>query len=255
MPEGKKPIEKGKLHVSRREFLKDAGIIAGGAALGSVALVNACGGKTTVTAPGTTITKSSTVTSNATSIVTTTVAGPGGSLVTVTSPVTITKVVEVTSTSIQDISFTINGDKYQKAVPANATLQELLHDNLGFTSIKDWCLGNGACGSCSVIVNGRPVLACLTLAALCNGATIETAEGIGKVNHPIIDAMVVNHAVQCGYCAPGIVVTAKALLDRNPDPTEQQIREALGGNLCRCGTYPRLIPAIKTASAKLKGGK
>jgi aerobic-type carbon monoxide dehydrogenase small subunit (CoxS/CutS family) len=228
--------------ISRREFLKDAGLVVGGATIGSMTVLSACGGDTkTVTE---TINTTKTITEKGTN-----------STVTVTAPaITVTASAEE-SASIKTVHLTINGEKHERLIDVNTTLQELLHDILGYISVKDWCLGNGACGSCSVIVNGRPVLSCLTLAALCDNATIETAEGIGKDKHPIIDAMVTNQAIQCGYCAPGFVVTAKALLDRQPDPTEDQIREALGGNLCRCGTYQRLIPAVQTAAATLKGGE
>jgi aerobic-type carbon monoxide dehydrogenase small subunit (CoxS/CutS family) len=95
----------------------------------------------------------------------------------------------------------------------------------------------------------------LTLAATCDGAVIETSRGIAEANHPLIEAYIKNHCMQCGYCTPGFLVTAKALLDKNDNPTEQDIKTALGGNLCRCSTYPQHIIAIQEAAATLKGGK
>jgi aerobic-type carbon monoxide dehydrogenase small subunit (CoxS/CutS family) len=103
-------------------------------------------------------------------------------------------------------------------------------------------------------MDGRPILSCLTLAATCDGAVIETSAGIAESKHPLIEAYIKNHCMQCGYCTPGFVVTAKALLDKNPDPTEQDIKTALGGNLCRCSTYPQHIIATLEAAAILKGG-
>ena len=105
--------------------------------------------------------------------------------------------------------------------------------------------------SCTVIMNGRPILSCMKLAIECDGKSIETIEGIASENHPLIEAYVENHAMQCGYCTPGFVVTAKALLDQNPNPSEEDVRVALGGNLCRCGTYPQHPKAVLEAAKKL----
>lgn len=123
---------------------------------------------------------------------------------------------------------------------------------LGFTGAKEFC-DRGACGGCTTIVDGRPVLSCMTLAIECEGKTIETVEGIAKANHLLIEAYVMNHCMQCGYCTQGFVVTAKALLDKNSNPTEDDVKEALAGNLCRCGTYPRHIIAVLEAAKKLRG--
>jgi len=111
----------------------------------------------------------------------------------------------------------------------------------------------GACGSCTVIMDGRPVLSCMNLAIECDGATIETAEGLLAAKHPLIDTYVKHAALQCGFCTPGFVVTAKALLDRNPNPTEADVMEALGGNICRCVSYPGHIPAVLEAAQMLGG--
>lgn len=146
----------------------------------------------------------------------------------------------------------VNGIPYKVRVKPHWTLWEVLREKLAITSVKEMCLGSGACGSCTVIMNGRPILSCLTLALTCDGAVIETAEGIARSGHPIVDAWIKNYGFQCGYCTPGAVVTAKALLDRNPNPTDEEIIEALSGNLCRCHTYPRWLPAIRMAASKLK---
>jgi aerobic-type carbon monoxide dehydrogenase small subunit (CoxS/CutS family) len=149
------------------------------------------------------------------------------------------------------IHVAINGRKYKFHVEPEWTLHYLVHEKLGLTGTKLMC-DRGACGSCTVIVNGRPVLSCMTLAVDCNGKQIETIEGIAASKHPLIEEYVKHHCMQCGYCTPGFVVTAKALLDRNPNPTEQEIREGLGGNLCRCGTYPQHPKAILAAAELLR---
>ena len=151
------------------------------------------------------------------------------------------------------LTLTVNGQQYDLTVEPNVTLATLIHDTLGLTGTKMFC-DRGACGSCTVIMNRRPVLSCMTLAIECDGAIIETAEGIAAQKHPLIETYVKHHCMQCGYCTPGFVVTAKALLDRNPDPTEEEIREALSGNLCRCGTYPQHPKAVAEAAKLLKGG-
>jgi aerobic-type carbon monoxide dehydrogenase small subunit (CoxS/CutS family) len=149
------------------------------------------------------------------------------------------------TSSARKISLTVNKWKYEVYVEPEWILRDVLRDQLGFLSIKDMCNGYGACGSCTVIMDGRPVLSCMTFAADCDGMNIETAEGVA-INHPqLIEAYVLNHCMQCGYCTPGFVVTAKALLDRIPKPTEAEIRDSLGGNICRCGTYTQHILAIK----------
>ncbi len=151
------------------------------------------------------------------------------------------------------ISLYVNGQKYDYKVEANQTLYELIHDQMGLTGAKMFC-DRGACGSCTVIMDGRPVLSCMTLAIECDGKNIETVEGIAQAEHPLVETYVKHHAMQCGYCTPGFVVTAKALLDKNPDPTEDEIREALSGNLCRCGTYPQHPKAVAEAAKILQGG-
>jgi len=151
------------------------------------------------------------------------------------------------------IKLNVNGEAYELRVQANWTLRHVLHSELGLIGVKEFC-DRGVCGACAVIMEGRPILSCMTLAIECDGKTIETIEGIAKVNHPLIEAYVKHHCMQCGYCTPGFVVTAKALLDRNPDPTEEEVKEALAGNLCRCGTYPQHSKAVLEAAKNLGGG-
>jgi aerobic-type carbon monoxide dehydrogenase small subunit (CoxS/CutS family) len=149
------------------------------------------------------------------------------------------------------ITLIVNGETHELKVQPEWTLYQLIHDRLGLTGVKMFC-DRGACGSCTVIMDGRPILSCMTLAIECHGKTIETAEGIAESGHPLIESYVNNHAMQCGYCTPGFITTAKALLDRTPDPTETQVSEALAGNLCRCGTYPQHPKAVLEASRTFK---
>jgi len=208
------------LHISRRDFLKDAGLVVGAPTLGSIAITAEAAAQEKKAVPAAKETAPSAISG--------------------AEPVT--------------IELTVNGGKYRYAVEPHWSLRQLLRDQIGYTSPKDWCGGQGACGSCTVIMNGRPILSCMTLACECDGAKIETAEGIAKAKHPIIQAYINNNAFQCGYCTPGFVCTAKALLDRNSNPTEADIRDALGGNLCRCATYQRHPPAVLEAAKNLKQG-
>ncbi|MEM2424757.1 MAG: (2Fe-2S)-binding protein [Candidatus Bathyarchaeia archaeon] len=150
------------------------------------------------------------------------------------------------------VRLTINGKPREIDVESHWSLWYVLREKLGITSVKSMCEGEGACGSCTIILDDRPVLSCLTLAIDCDGKKIETLEGIVASKHPIIDAYINHPTYQCGYCTPGFVVTAKALLDKIPNPTIEDIIEALSGNICRCGTYPAHINAILEASEKLR---
>lgn len=149
-----------------------------------------------------------------------------------------------------EINLTINGDKYRLRVEPEWTLHYLIHDLLGFTGTKLFC-DRGACGACTVIMEGRPVLSCMLLAIDCDGHAIETVEGIASRKHPLIESYVKHHAMQCGFCTPGFVVTGKSLLDWNPAPTENDVKDALAGNLCRCGTYPQHPIAVLDAARQL----
>ncbi len=244
MSEKVKRVESGSEKLTRRQFLRDAGLMVGGATVGSVALVNACQGAEKETITGATVTKT----------VTTTVAGPGGATVTVTPLVESGDVNTTAVGEVRTINITINNEEYSVKTTPEWSLQYLLHDVLGFTSVKDMCTGYGACGTCTAVINGKPALTCMMLAIECDGARIETAEGLARANHPLIQAYIDFDCMQCGFCTPGFITTAKALLDRNPNPTEDDIKEALAGNLCRCGTYPQHVPAVLQA-AKKTGGK
>ena len=149
------------------------------------------------------------------------------------------------------VTLTVNGRVHELKVQPEWTLYQVIHEKLGLTGVKMFC-DRGACGSCTVIMDGRPILSCMTLAIECDGKSIETAEGIAEAGHPLIESYVNHHAMQCGYCTPGFITTAKALLDRNPEPNEQEIMEALAGNLCRCGTYPQHPKAVLEAARNLK---
>ncbi|MFA5398893.1 MAG: (2Fe-2S)-binding protein [Dehalococcoidia bacterium] len=151
------------------------------------------------------------------------------------------------------IKLTINRAEHSFLVEPNWTLYYLIHDVLGLTGSKQFC-DRGACSSCTMIVDGKPVLSCMMLAIECDGKTVETVEGIAADGHPLIEAYVNNHAMQCGYCTPGFVVASKALLDRNQDPSEEEIVDALAGNLCRCSTYPQHPIAVREAAEKMKAG-
>ena len=151
------------------------------------------------------------------------------------------------------INLTVNGEAYELRVQASHSLRQVLHDQLGLIGVKEFC-DQGVCGACAVILNGRAVLSCMTLAIECDGKSVETIEGIARQNHPLIEAYVKHHCMQCGYCTPGFIVTAKALLDENNNPTEMEGREALAGNLCRCGTYPQHAKAILEAARSLREG-
>ncbi len=152
-----------------------------------------------------------------------------------------------------DLNLQINGQVHSFVADENLSLLRYLRDEKGLLGTKDGCSA-GHCGSCTVIMDGRPILSCMSLAIECDGKIIETIEGIAADNHPLIDAYVKHHCMQCGYCTPGFVVTAKALLDRNPKPTEVDVKESLAGNLCRCGTYPQHLKAVLEAAENLRGG-
>jgi aerobic carbon-monoxide dehydrogenase small subunit len=149
----------------------------------------------------------------------------------------------------QLISLKINGREYEVAVPASRTLLELLREDLKLTGTKEGC-DDGTCGSCTVLLDGKPIRSCLFLAVEAKGKEVTTIEGLaeGEELHPIQQAFVDKGAIQCGYCSPGMILTAKALLDSNPVPTEQEIKFAISGNFCRCTGYNKIITAIKAAS-------
>ena len=152
------------------------------------------------------------------------------------------------------IKLVVNSEACKVRIEPRHTLHQVLHDKLGLTGVKTFC-DRGACGSCTVIVDGRPVLSCMTLAAECDGQAVETIEGVASANHPLIETYIKHSCMQCGYCTPGFIMTAKSLLDRNPTPTKEEVIEALSGNLCRCGTYPQHLKAVLEASQILLENK
>ena len=149
----------------------------------------------------------------------------------------------------KSIRFQLNGKPTTLDTDEDRTLLWVLRTDLGLTGAKHGC-GVGVCGSCTVILDGRAVLSCMTLAIECGGRKIETVEEVARTNPLLIEKYAEHHAMQCGYCTPGFVVAAKALLSRNPSPTEDQIKEALAGNLCRCGTYPQHSKAVLEAAER-----
>jgi carbon-monoxide dehydrogenase small subunit len=152
------------------------------------------------------------------------------------------------------ITCTVNGEERTQLVDTRDTLLELLRDRLGLTGAKEGC-GNGNCGTCTVLVDGAAVCSCLMLAQEAPGHDILTIEGLanGEVLHAIQQAIVETGGTQCGFCTPGIVLSAKALLDANALPTDAQIRHAIAGNLCRCTGYGKIVEAIHSAAATLGG--
>lgn len=150
---------------------------------------------------------------------------------------------------IHHISLTINSAWEQVDVPSNMTLLSMLREKLALTGTKNGCT-SGECGACTVLLNGEPVNSCLVLAVECDGANVLTVEGLAHDHSldPVQQAVLEHGGVQCGFCTPGILISARALLDRNPDPSEAEIREALVGNLCRCTGYLRIIDAVHDAA-------
>jgi carbon-monoxide dehydrogenase small subunit len=149
------------------------------------------------------------------------------------------------------VTLTVNGEREQVTVPSNMTLMHLLRESLALTGTKNGCSA-GECGACTVLMNGEPVNSCMVLAAECEGAEIITVEGLagdGRLD-PIQETMMQAGGVQCGFCTPGVLLSSRALLDRNPHPSEDEIREALVGNLCRCTGYVRIVESIKAAARR-----
>lgn len=151
------------------------------------------------------------------------------------------------------VSLTVNGQPRGLLVNDADTLLEVLRDRLKLWSVREAC-GVGACGSCTVLLDGRPVSACFLLAVRLDGSEVETVEGLGSPDalHPLQQAFLEHDAAQCGYCTPGFLMAAKALLAERSDPTEDQIREYLSGNLCRCGGYPNIVRAVRAAAARVR---
>jgi aerobic carbon-monoxide dehydrogenase small subunit len=151
---------------------------------------------------------------------------------------------------MKTVACRINGEEHVVSIETRDTLLELLRERLGLTGTKEGC-SNGNCGTCTVLMDGTAVNACLVLAAEAAGRTVLTIEGVasGPALHPIQHAIVASGGTQCGFCTPGIVLSAKALLDANPRPTEREIRHAIAGNLCRCTGYNKIVDAIAAVAA------
>lgn len=151
------------------------------------------------------------------------------------------------------VTTTVNGDPAEFLADPRETLLDALRDQLGLTGTKEGC-GTGDCGACSVVVDGVLVCSCLMLAAEAEGKKVETIEGMaGEELHPLQRQFIEHAALQCGFCTPGILVAAKALLERNPNPTDTEIRYWLAGNLCRCTGYDKIIRAVQDAAAEMRG--
>lgn len=157
------------------------------------------------------------------------------------------------------ITLTVNEEKYGIEVGVTDTLANTLREKLGLTGTKTICNEGGECGACTVLIDGEPVLSCLTLAIECEGKNILTIEGLASPStgelHPIQKVFLERSGMQCGMCTPGIILSAKALLDNNPNPTEDEVREALSGNICRCGNYKRITECVLAAAAIMRGGE
>ncbi len=152
---------------------------------------------------------------------------------------------------METLGVTVNGEHLESLIDPKMTLQNFLHDTLGLIGTKEGC-GSGMCGCCTVLVDGKAVKSCLILALQVRGKTVLTIEGLaqGETLDPLQTAFIENGALQCGYCTPGMVMSGKALLEENPNPSEQEIRQALSGNLCRCTGYNKIVKAVLSASEK-----
>ena len=150
-------------------------------------------------------------------------------------------------------TFVVNGVAHEELIESNMSLLELLRDKLGLTGTKQGCTGSGNCGACTVLVDGNPILACLTIAATVKGQNILTIEGLtqgGKL-HSLQKTFIEQGAIQCGFCTPGMILASKALLDENFNPTKEDVQEALAGNLCRCTGYVKIIDAVLAAAGSV----
>ena len=152
-------------------------------------------------------------------------------------------------------TFVVNGQEREVIIEPHMLLIDVLRDKLGLTGAKYSC-GAGDCGACTVLIDGKPSFSCLTLAVTARGKSILTIEGVADGNelHPIQQAFVDQGAIQCGFCTPGMILATKALLDENPDPTRDEIKTALAGNLCRCTGYVKIVDAVETAAVALRDG-
>lgn len=159
--------------------------------------------------------------------------------------------------SKEKVNFIVNGNEYEVRIEPHMTLLQVLRDELDLTGTKYGC-GVGECGACTVLIEGKPTLSCCTLAMTAKNKNILTIEGLSNNGelHPLQETFISRGAVQCGYCTPGMIMTAKALLDENPKPSKQAVKEYLASNICRCTGYVKIVDAVLTAAdAVEKGGK
>jgi carbon-monoxide dehydrogenase small subunit len=154
------------------------------------------------------------------------------------------------------VTFIVNGKEISVSSQPNRTLLDVLREDLGLTGAKDACGGEGECGACTVLMDGKTVNSCLVFIGQVGGHTIETIEGLVENDslHPLQTAFIEAGAVQCGYCTPGMIMSAKSLLEENPTPTDHEIRENISGNLCRCTGYVKIIHAVQLAAKELNHG-
>jgi len=245
--------------ISRRKFLGVSTAAAAGGVVGGL-IVGAVGGylagQAAVPAAKTVTsieTKTATVTQTA-ATATVTVTQPGAAT-TVTQPVTTTVTTTKTVAPAAEVGYTslitlnVNGVDYALLVDNRWSLADVLREKLGLTGTKTGC-DRGECGSCAVLVDGVPMLSCMLLACSVSGRKITTIEGIGSVGNldKLQQAFVNNEGIQCGICIPGIIVVSKALLEKNPKPTEDEVKEALSGNLCKCGNWPYIVKSVLEAA-------
>jgi carbon-monoxide dehydrogenase small subunit len=245
-----------KQKISRRKFLGVSTAAAAGGIVGGL-IVGAVGGYLAgqAAAPAaTTVTSTVTKTATETRTVTTTQTAATATA-TVTQPVTTTVTTTKTVTPVPEVGYTslitlnVNGVDYALLVDNRWSLADVLREKLGLTGTKTGC-DRGECGSCAVLVDGVPMLSCMLLACSVSGRKITTIEGIGSVGKldKIQQAFMNNEGVQCGMCIPGIIVVTKALLEKNPKPTEAEVKEALSGNLCKCGNWPFIVKSVLEAA-------
>lgn len=161
---------------------------------------------------------------------------------------------ELAGGSVLDVSLTVNGEQHDVTVEARRTLSDVIREDVGLTGTHLGC-EHGVCGACTILVDGQPARSCLMLAAQAEGTELTTIEGLAGPDgtlHPIQQAMMASHGFQCAFCAPGFLMSAVALLDENPDPTNAEIREELSGNLCRCTGYQSIVAGVETAVRVMK---
>lgn len=155
----------------------------------------------------------------------------------------------------RDVILEVNGERHELSVPGEKTLLRVLRDDLGLTGTKSGC-DTGECGACTVLLDGKPYRSCMILVAEAEGRRITTIEGLGRGDdlHPVQKEFIEHQAIQCGFCSPGMILTAVAFLDERKNPTRKEIRLALGGNICRCTGYQKIVEAVQSAAERMREG-